>query len=271
MKLYPPLIMSAWALMGASPSAAQWAVIDAPALQQSITNYAAMVEQLSRQATQISNQVQQIRQFDTELRRMGDMATVQNLIGFPELRADQLLPTQIKSWTQNRARVDGRGIFEDTRGGVYAGITVNFPDFDGGTVERDPQAYKPTHALVAAVDGFKTVQGDVYQRREELKRTIARTSEAMQAAGTEAEQKKLAAVLAAEYGQLAALDDEVALSSAEVQVKEAEAQAMSTAQNKAETEARRKLSRQEADKVSTAFKPNYECLLQYVWEQRLSQ
>ena len=70
---------------------------------------------------------------------------------------------------------------------------------------------------------------------------------------------------------LAALDDEVALSSAEVQVKEAEAQAMSTAQNKAETEARRKLSRQEADKVSTAFKPNYECLLQYVWEQRLSQ
>ena len=271
MKLFPPIIVSASALIGASSVSAQWAVIDAPALRQSVTNYAAMVEQLSRQATQISNQVQQIRQFETQLRRMGDMATVQNLVGFPELRTDQLLPTQIKSWSQNRARVDGRGLFEDTRNGVYPEIRDSFRDFDGVTVQRDAQAYKPPNDVVAAVDGFKIVQGDVYQRREELKAAIARTSDAMQAADTEAEQKKLAAVLAAQYGQLAAVDDEVALSSAEVQVKEAEAKAMKTAQNEADAEARRKLAQQEADKVTTAFRPSYECQLQYVWEQRLSQ
>jgi hypothetical protein len=270
MKLFPPIIMSAWALLGASSGFAQWAVLDMAALQQNITNYAAMVEQLSRQATQISNQVQQIRQFETELKRMGDMAAVKNLAGFSEFKADLALPTQIKSWKDNLARVDGRGLFGDTRSGIFPEITVSFPDFDGSRIDRDAQTYKPAHDLVAAVDGFKTVQGDAYQRREELKQAIGRTSDALQAAETEAEQKKLAAVLAAEYGQLAAVDDEVVLSSAEVQVKETEAKAMKTAHNEAETEARQKLAQQEAGKVTSTFKPTYECLLQYVSERRLS-
>lgn len=268
MKHLPPLLLVLF--IGTPSGYAQWAVIDAAALRQSATNYAALVEQLSRQATQISNQVRQIQQLDTELKRMGDMASVKSLVGFSEFRADLGLPTQIKKWEDNLLKVDGRGLFGDTRGGVYPEVTLTFPDFDGGSIDRDAQTYKPAHDVVTSVDGFKTVQGDVYQRREELKRAIARTSEAMQAANTEAEQMKLAAVLDAQYGQLAAVDAEVALSAAEVRVKEAEAAAMKTAQAKAEAEARGKLAQQEAGKVTTAFKPTYECLLQYVSEQRLS-
>lgn len=248
-------------------ASAQWAVIDAANLQQSAVNYAALVEQLSNQATQITNQVRQIQQFETQLKRMGDMANVKDLVGFPELRADLNLPTQVKTWAQSIARVDGRGLFGDTRGGIFREVRADFRDFDGAVVERDPTVYKEAHDMAVTVDEFKVVQSDVYKRRDDLKRAIARTSEALQAAETEAEQKKLEAVLNAQYGQLTAVDAEVALSAAQVQVKAAESAAMSTAQTEADAEARRRLAQQEARKLSAAFKPRYETMLQYVIEK----
>ena len=256
--------------VGVVPGFAQWAVIDAPNLVQSATNYAVLVEQLSKQATEISNQVQQIAQFETQLKRMGDMANVKGLVGFSEFKMDLNLPTKIKTWADGVARVDGRGLFGDTRGGIFREVTAEFKDFDGITVERDATVYKRAQDMTATVDEFKAVQGDVYTRREDLKRAIGRTSDALQAAETEAEEQKLQAVLNAQYGQLSAVDAEVALSAAEVQVKAAETVAMSDAQGEADAEARRHLSQQEVTKLSTTFKPNYECMLQYVTETRIS-
>ncbi len=261
------LLLASVLTMGASSGLAQWAVIDAANLQQSAVNYAALVEQLSNQATQITNQVRQIQQFETQLKRMGDMANVKDLVGFPEFRTDLNLPTQIKTWAQGVARVDGRGLFGDTRGGIFREVSPDFRDFDGAVVERDPAVYKDAHDMAVTVDEFKVVQSDVYKRREDLKHAIARTSEALQAAETEAEQKKLEAVLNAQYGQLTAVDAEVALSAAQVQVKAAESAAMSTAQTEADAEARRRLAQQEARKLSAAFKPRYETMLQYVIEK----
>lgn len=255
---------------GAPRVAAQWAVIDIANFTQSMTNYAALVEQLSRQATQISNQVRQIQQFETELKRMGDMATVTSIIGFPEFRLDLALPSKINTWAAGLTAVNGSGLFGDTRGGIFRGITSGFVDFDGATVARDPEVYKEAHDIVVTVDEFKAVQGDVYTRREKLKEAIARTSEALQAAETEAEEMKLEAVLNAQYGQLAAVDSEVALSAAKVQVKAAESAAMSNAESEADAEARSGLAQQEVTKLSTTFKPLYECLLQYVTERSLA-
>jgi type IV secretion system protein TrbJ len=249
-----------------APCRAQWAVVDVANIQQSAMNYAALVEQISNQASQITNQIQQIQQFETQLKRLGNMADVKALVGFPEFRLDLNLPTKIKTWADGVARVDGRTIFGDTRGGVFRAVTPDFKDFDGTSVERDPIAYKSAQGITESVDEFKTVQTDVYARRESLKRAIAATSEAMQAAETEAEQQKLAAVLEAQYGQLAAVDSEVALSAAQVQVKAAESTAMGNAQSEAEAEARRRLAQQESAKVTRAFKPRYECLLQFVTE-----
>ena len=257
-------------IVGATHARAQFVVLDVANLTQSITNYAALIEQLSRQATQISNQVRQIQQFETELKRMGDMATVTSLIGFPEFRLDLGLPSKINTWAAGLALVDGSGLFGDTRGGIFRGISSDFVDFDGATVARDPTVYKEAHDIVVTVDEFKAVQSDVYTRRENLKEAIARTSEALQAAETEAEEMKLEAVLNAQYGQLAAVDSEVALSAAEVQVKAAESAAMSNAQSEADAEARSGLAQQEVTKLSTTFKPVYECLLQYVTERSLA-
>lgn len=256
--------------VGAVPGFAQWAVVDVASIQQNAMSYAALVEQLSKQAAQISNQVQQIQQFETQLKRMGDMANVKSLVGFSEFKMDLNLPSKIKTWADRMAHVDGRALFGDTRGGIFREVTAEFKDFDGVTVERDATVYKKAQDMTATVDEFKAVQGDVYTRREDLKQAIGRTSEALQAAETEAEEQKLQAVLNAQYGQLSAVDAEVALSAAEVQVKAAESVAMSDAQSEADAEARRHLSQQEVKKLSTTFKPNYECMLQYVTETRIS-
>lgn len=256
--------------VGAVPALAQWAVVDAVNLQQNVTNYAAMVEQLSKQATQIANQVQQIQQFETQLKRMGDMANVKAIVGFPEFRADLNLPSKIQTWSEGVQHADGRGLFGDTRGGVFRPIAPDFRDFDGAVVERNAAVYKQAHDLTVTVDEFKEVQADVYARRENLRRAIGRTSEALQAADTEAEQMKLQAVLNAQYGQLAALDTEISLSAAQVQVKAAESMAMNDAQSEASAEAQRRLAQQEVRKVTTTFVPQYECLLQYVSEVRYS-
>jgi type IV secretion system protein TrbJ len=258
------------AATGVIPASAQWAVIDAANLKESVASYAVLGQQLSKQAAQIANQVQQIQQFETQLKRLGDMSTLKNLVGFPQLRVDLSMPSQYKKWTDGLAGVDGTKLFDDTRGGIFPGITSEFNDFDGSTVERDSTIYKKENDMTESVDEFEAVQSDVYNRREDLKRAIAQTSDAMQAADTEAEQQKLAAVLSAQYGQLSAVDSDVTLSAAEVQVKAAEATAMSNAQLDADAEARRRLAQQEEKKLSTAFKPKYECLLQYVTERSLS-
>lgn len=252
------------------PAFAQWAVLDVAGLQQSVTNYSVMTAQLAKQATQITNQVQQIQQFEMQLKRLGDMSTLKKLVGFPQFRLDLNLPTKVKTWSDGLKLVDGRGLFGDTRGGIYRGIDAQFPDFDGVIIERDAQVFKEAQDMAISVDEFKAVQSDVYTRREDLKRAIAETSEALQAADTDAEAQKLSAVLNAQYGQLAAVDAEVALSAAQVQVKAAEATAMTNAQNDADAEARRRIAQQEVKKLSTAFTPMYDCMLQYVTEKRMS-
>lgn len=251
----------------AAPALAQWAVFDAAGLQQSAANYGAMVEQIARQGEQIANQVRQIQQMEDRLKRMGNMADIKNVVGFPSLRLDLGLPTRIRIWAAQAA--NGRGIFGDTRGGIFPGIEDSFPDFEGGTIARDPAPYVAAQQLAAKVDEFKDVQADVYARREQLKRAIAQTSEALQAAGTEAEQKKLESVLNAQYSQLAALDSEVALSAAEIQVRAAENVVMADVRAEADAETRRRLAQEEAKKITKAFTPLYQCMLQYVSEKPL--
>lgn len=244
---------------------AQWAVFDVANLQQSVANYGAMVEQIAKQAEQVSNQVRQIQQMEERLKRMGNMADIKNVVGLPELSLDLNLPTKIRVWAGGVAH--GRGIFGDTRGDVFRAVDDQFPDFDGGTIARDAEVYRPTQEITTKVDEFKSVQADVYARREELKKAIARTTDALRSAENEAEEKKLEAILNAQYNQLAALDSEVALSAAEIQVRTAEKVAMNDAQDEADAEARRKLAQEEAKKVSRTFKPLYGSVLLYVKEE----
>src|SRR5687767_8117949 len=86
------------AVVASTQARAQFVVLGGANLTQNITNYAARIEQISKQATQISNQVRQIQQFETELHRMGDMASVTSIVGCPEFRLDVALPPKINTW-----------------------------------------------------------------------------------------------------------------------------------------------------------------------------
>lgn len=259
--------LSILVLLLAVPAFGQWAVFDVAGLQQSVANYGAMVEQIARQGEQIANQVRQIQQMEDRLKRMGNMADIKNVVGFPNLRVDLGLPTRIRVWAAQAA--NGRGIFGDSRGGVFLPVEEAFPDFDGGVIAREAEPYAAAQQIVAKVDEFKDVQADVYARREQLKRAIAQTSEALQIAETEAEEKKLEAILNAQYSQLAALDSEVALSAAEIQVRAAENAVMADVRSEADAETRRKLAQEEAKKITKVFAPLYQCMLQYVSEKPL--
>jgi len=199
------------------------------------------------------------------------MATITAVVGFPALQVDLTLPTQMQTWTGDLNGVTGAGFFGDTRNGVYTPVSDHYTDFDGSSISRDPSLYKPTQGVTASLNNFESVQADVYARRTQLRQGIAQTSAALQAATTDAEEKKLSSVLNAQYGELASLDAEVMLSAAQVQAKAAEATAMTGAKGQADTESRTQITQDEAQRITTAFKPSYASVLQNVTEQPYQQ
>lgn len=254
------LIFILLSLVAGSHCRAQWAVIDAANLTQAITNYAGILQQ-------INNQAQQIQQSQDLLNRMGNMATVTAVVGFPGLQVDLSLPTQLQTWTGDLSGVTGAGLFGDTRNGVYTPINSQYTGFDGSGISRDPTLYKPAQGVTASLNNFEAVQADVYARRTQLRQAIAQTSAALEAATTEAQEKKLSAVLNAQYGELASIDAEVMLSAAQVQAKATEAATMNGAKGQADTESRTQLSQNEAQQITNTFQPSYSSVLQNVTEQ----
>ena len=258
-----PIIFILGALALGGECRAQWAVIDAANLTQSITNYAGILQQ-------ISNQAQQIQQSRDLLNRMGNMANVTAVVGIGGLQVDISTQSQLQTWNADLSGVTGAGLFGDTRQGVYAPVASSYSDTDGSSIARDPSLYKPAQGVAASINNFESVQADVYTRRTQLRQAIAQTTAALQAATTEAEEKKLSAVLNAQYGELADLNAEVLLSAAQVQAKAAEAATMSGAQGQATSESQVQLSQNEAQRITSAFTPSYACVLQNVTEKLYS-
>ena len=96
------------------------------------------------------------------------------------------------------------------------------------------------------------------------------TGEALRLASTEAEETKLQATFQAQFTQLQDLNQQVLLSAADAQVKQAEVAAMKDAEVKTNAEARTVLAQQEANKITSAYTTNYQCALQFVEERPLS-
>lgn len=246
---------------------AQLVVFDVANLAQSVTNYGTLVSQLAKQAEQISHQLEQIRQMDDQLSRLGRMADFKNLIGFAEYKRSLTQLSKLESWADTLRLIDGVGLFGDTRGGIFSGVARDYLSFGGAAIPRDPERYKFAHEITAKVDNFIGVQTEVLGQRLQLKQAIAATSDAVQAASTEAEEMKLAAVLDAQFRQLGTLDSELGLTASEIQVKALQSAAMDQAEAKAEAEAREKLAQEEVRRIKRTFTPLYTSVLQYVREE----
>ena len=193
------LIALTLATVGIGLSArAQWIVYDPANTVQSVLNTAQEVAQMVQQ---INNQVRQIQQLTDQL---NEFKHYEDLFGDPKAvllttvkpLTDDLRKTELgQTLTTLEGAVDaGQAMLYDANGLFHSiGTTFNTPN--GATVTRLEAPYRPVAAVQKTTDNFLSVSTDATTRRIALKEEIARTTEALKVATTDAEVQKLTGVL----------------------------------------------------------------------------
>lgn len=192
-------IVLALATLGVSVSArAQWVVYDPANTVQSVINtaqeIAKFVEMINNQVQQIETLTEQLDEFKHYKELFGDpkavlLTTVQPLV--TDLRKTELGQTL----TALEGAVDaGQAMLYDANG-LFSSIGTTFTTPNGATVTRREAPYLPVAAVQKTTDNYLAVAADASARRIALKAEIARTTEALKSATTDAEVQKLQGVL----------------------------------------------------------------------------
>ncbi len=202
------------AILGAASAArAQYVVTDptTDVLNQvmHLQDIAKEVEMINNQVQQINALTQQLQQIQAYVKAFGNPEQLLHIVG-----ADQLINTLKTTGigqplNELESLASGAEALRNDANGLYqkVGETITTPD--GVHLPRAEELYRKFAASDAAIQNFQSVFNDVSQRREVLKRQIARTTEALQAASTAAETQKLTGVLTGYNAGLAATDKEV--------------------------------------------------------------
>ena len=182
----------------AASARAQWVVYDPVNTIQSIINTA---QEIAQFVTVIENQVQQIQSLEDQLNEFkhyeslfGDpkavlLTTVQPLVN--DLRKTELGQTL----TELEGAVDAGEAMLYNANGLFSSIGTTFTTPNGATVTRRESPYLPVAAVQKTTDNYLAVAADASARRITLKAEIARTTEALKSATTDAEVQKLQGVL----------------------------------------------------------------------------
>ena len=177
---------------------AQWIVYDPTMNMQQIM---AQAQNIAKYIQMIQNQVQQIQTLTDQLNEFkhyeslfGDpkavvLATVQPLV--TDLRKTELGQTLIAL----EGAVDaGEAMLYDANG-LFASIGTTFNTPNGKAVTRLEAPYLPIAAVQKTTANYLSVSTDATARRIALKEEIARTTEALKTAPTDADVQKLTGVL----------------------------------------------------------------------------
>jgi hypothetical protein len=216
------LIITAIALPLAFSARAQWVVYDPTSNLQQILDEA---ENLTEYATMIDNQVQQITTLGNQL---SEFKNYESLFGNPSqvvLSMVAPLDSDLQSLEPGLnlenlvASADGNTALAFNDNGIYATVGTSFQTPGGQTIQRPTNQYQRFSAIINTASNYVSVADNAAQRRATIKNQIARTTQQLQGATTDAEVQKLNGVLASLNSDLASTDDEVnqAASSAMVQ------------------------------------------------------
>jgi hypothetical protein len=185
---------------------AQWVVYDPANTVQSIVNTA---QEIAKFVEVVNNQVQQIQQLTEQVQTLHHYV---DLFGDPSkfipgsitaLTAD-LKKTELgETLTDLQATADAATAMAYTGAGLFHAVGEQFTTPNGTTVQRREEPYRPIAAVQQTTDNYLDVSKDAAARRVALKAEIARTTESLKAAQTDAEVQKLTGVL---VGLSAALD-----------------------------------------------------------------
>ncbi len=187
-------------------SRAQWVVYDPANTIQSIINTA---QEIAQFVSVINNQVQQIQQLTEQVQTLHHYV---DLFGDPS----KFVPTSITALTADLKKTElGQTLTEletaanatvamtYTGNGLFQAVRGQFTTPNGASVQRREQPYRPIAAVQKTTDNYLNVSKDAASRRVALKNEIAKTTDALKAAKTDAEVQKLTGVL---IGLSAALD-----------------------------------------------------------------
>jgi hypothetical protein len=197
----------------ASAAQAQYVVTDpvTDVLNQEmhLEDIAKTVEMINNQVQQINTLTQQLQQMQAYVKAFGNPEELLHIVG-----ADQLI-TSIKitgvgqTLGELQSVASGAEALRNNVNGLYRSVGEVITTPAGVQLPRAEELYRKFAASDGAIQNFQSVYNDVSQRREVLKRQVAKTTQQLQSASTAAETAKLTGVLTGYNAALAATDKEV--------------------------------------------------------------
>ena len=174
----------------------------------------------------INNQVKEIQQFTEQVQTLHHYV---DLFGDPS----KFAPASIAALTADLKKTELGQTLTDletaasatvamayTANGLFEAINENFTTPNGATVKRREEPYRSIAAVQQTTDNYLTVSKDAANRRVALKTEIAKTTEALKAAKTDAEVQKLTGVLIGLTAAMDATDQEVSQATASALVQD---------------------------------------------------
>ncbi|HQX83396.1 MAG TPA: hypothetical protein PKW63_16640 [Vicinamibacterales bacterium] len=201
----------------ASPARAQWTVYDPAVHTQQIIGtaqeIAKFVEIISHQVSQIEQLTEQVNTLHHYVDLFGNPAAmVPESIGV--LTAD-LAKTEVgQTLGELQAAANATTAMLDSANGLYHAVGETFSTPGGEVIHRRVEPYRAIGAVQQTAANFLGVVGDAAARRVSLKNEIAKTTEALKSAQTDAEVQKLTGVLVGLGTALDSTEHEVAQASA---------------------------------------------------------
>jgi len=215
------LVAFCWLAAPTTSSAAHFSVTDYTLIKTNMANAKKnLLEQLlqeTNQQTQIAKQLEQIRQVESFLKRMGKFEDVRDLPGFAKEAQAFLkeLERNLPSFQIIRD-LNKDELFKRKQGSPYETIRKDII-VDGKKVgEVDAHTTKPELAARRAITHYQKVKSEVLKKRSQLKGELEVAMQRLNAATTTAEVQKLTAVINALNIQIQAADSDVAFASSEV-------------------------------------------------------
>lgn len=207
------IVIAVAAIGAASVAHAQYVVTDpvTDVLNQEmhLEDIAKTVEMINNQVQQINTLTQQLQQMQAYVKAFGNPEELLRIVG-----ADQLI-TSIKitgvgqTLDEFQSVASGAEALRNNVNGLYRSVGEVVTTPAGVQLPRAEELYRKFAASDSAIQNFQSVYNDVSQRREVLKRQVAKTTQQLQSASTAAETAKLTGVLTGYNAALAATDKEV--------------------------------------------------------------
>ncbi|WP_411845749.1 hypothetical protein AAFN60_19230 [Roseibacillus persicicus] len=178
-----------------------------------------LLEQARRannQQTQILRLVEQIRQIDTFLKRLGDPEKVKDLEGMKEM--DEFLSELDLSKTSEEIirGFEAEEIHSDNPHSSIEAVARTI-EIDGEEVaDVQSHAFKSEVTMRRTVSHYREVRSEVLKRREVIKAQLQRTLEKVETASTQSEMHKLEVIINSLQSQLDANDREMQFAANEV-------------------------------------------------------